>query len=181
MEGTTQHGMADAMTMWTSAFLEVPWAGAQWGWGIGKEQKVTEAVWKGYDAWVRLTSTTIDGIYKNSLFGTSVATSLDRTLRWQRLGQAWVSTASANLWPALSLPTAATVEAVQEEVQSLSTRRRVQDTHIQALLTEIHLLLADRPPYQEKPVPRVGLETRLRTRPAKLNGHRAMTMPVPSA
>jgi hypothetical protein len=184
MAGTTQHGMADAWTLWTSAFLEAPLAGAQWGLGLTNKQKVMGTMWKGYDAWVRLTNTTINEMYKNSFFGTSVATSLDHALRWQRLGQAWVSSASASLWPTLGLPTAATVETVQEEVQSLTSHLRAQDAHIQALRAEIHLLLADRPPYQEKYIPKVGLEPHLRTTPAKLNGHRThrtMTVPVPSA
>src|SRR5262245_7892484 len=82
MAEQAQHTVTDVMTMYKAAFFELPVAGAKWGSGIGKEQEVAEAVWKGYDAWVRLTTTSIDELYKNSLFGEIVARSLDGGVRW---------------------------------------------------------------------------------------------------
>src|SRR5574341_1019169 len=112
MAEKTQPKVADLMTMWQATFLELPLAGVKWGWGVGQEQEVTETAWKGYDAWVRLASASVDELYKNSLFGETTARALDSVLRWQRLSQAVVSTVATSLWSVVGLPTAATVQAL---------------------------------------------------------------------
>src|SRR2546426_2606722 len=120
MAEKTQDNVADLMTVWKATFFEVPLSEVRWAWGVGREQEVTEAAWKGYDAWVRLASASIDGMYRNSLFGEMVARSLDGVLRWQRLSQALVGAVFAGLWPALGLPAAATVQALHEDLQPLA-------------------------------------------------------------
>jgi hypothetical protein len=181
MAEKTQRNVADLMTMYTAAFFEFPLAGAKWGWRLGEEQEVVEAAWKGYDAWVRLTSASIDDLYRNPLFGELMTRSLDRDLRWQRLSQALVSAFFAGLWPAVGLPTAAAVQALHEEVQSLTTRLKIQDAQIQALCAELRSLAADLSPQGKRRAPRTKLDAPLKPIPVKTNGHRAVTAPLTSA
>ncbi|MGH9428983.1 MAG: hypothetical protein ACRD2L_22080, partial [Terriglobia bacterium] len=88
MTDKTTQRMEDLLTVYTSTLLDVPFAGAKLGFGVGQDKEVLEAAWKGYDAWVRLISTSIDDLYRNPLFGNFIARSLDQWLRWQRLSQA---------------------------------------------------------------------------------------------
>jgi hypothetical protein len=179
MADKTQPNVADMMTMWKATFLEFPLAGAKWGWGMGEEQEIAETAWKGYDAWVRLTSTSIDRLYKNSLFGEIAARSLDRTLRWQRLSRALVNAISAGLLPTVGLPTAAAVQVLHEEIQSLTTHSKAQDAQIRALHTDVRALGTDASVQRKRgraPAARLGAP--LQTLPAKMN---TGTLPPTSA
>ncbi len=176
-----QHDVADLMTMYNAIFFEFPIAGAKWGWGVGKEQEVAEAAWKGYDAWVRLTSTSINELYKNSLFGEIATRSLDRGLRWQRLSNVLADAFFAGLWPAVGLPTAAAMQALGEEVRSLIARLKAQDVQIQALRAEFRVLIADLPAQRKRRAPSARLDAPPKTMPAKMNGQRTVTAPLTSA
>jgi hypothetical protein len=144
MATTTQNGMADVMTMWTSTFLDVPLANAQWSWGMGQAGDVEGAVWKGYDAWVRVANAAIDTAYKNPLFGEWVATALDRGLRWQHWSQTIASTVAASVAPVTGLPTAAMVDSLREDVHALTAHLTEQDAQLRAARAEIRELSADR-------------------------------------
>jgi hypothetical protein len=98
--------------------------------GIGNEKEITETAWKGYDAWVRLATATIDNLYRIPLFGEVVARSLDATLRWQRLSNALVGASFAGLWPVIGLPTAAAVQGLRAEVQTLHEELRSATTDL---------------------------------------------------
>jgi hypothetical protein len=176
-----QHNVADLMTMYKATFFELPMTGTKWAWGVGKEQEATEAAWKGYDAWVRLTSTSIDGLYRNSLFGEIAARSLDGALRWQRLSQALAGAVFGGLWPIVGLPTAAAVQALQEGVQSLTARLTAQDAQIRALRTEVRALAADLPTQRKRQASSTRLNAPLKALPAKMNGYQTSTFPTPSA
>src|SRR5713226_8365932 len=141
MAEKTQHTAANLMTMWEAAFFEFPIAGVKWGWGVGKEQEVAEAAWKGYDAWVRLANAQVDELYRNPLFGDLAARFLDRGLRWQRFSNVLADTFFAGLWPAVGLPTAAAVQALPEELRSLTVRLKAQDAQIHALRAEFRVLI----------------------------------------
>jgi hypothetical protein len=169
--------------MYQATCFELPLAGAKWGWGVGKEYEVVEAAWKGYDAWVRLTSTSIDGLYRDSLFGEVAVRSLDSVLRWQRLSQALVSAAFAGLWPAVGLPTAAAVQALHEEIQSLAARFKAQDAQLQTLRAELRELSVDLPAQRKRKsrAPSARLDASLKAMPARMNGHRIVTLPTASA
>ncbi len=153
MAEKTQDTVADLMTVWKATFFEVPLAEVRWRWGVGREQEVTEAAWKGYDAWVRLASASIDGMYRNSLFGEMVTRSLDGVLRWQRLSQALIGAVFAGLWPALGLPAAARVHALHEDLQPLAARLMAQDAQLYALRQELRSLIAGLPPQRKRRAP----------------------------
>jgi hypothetical protein len=128
------------LTMYKAALFDFPLAGATWGLVMGQEKKIVEATWKGYDAWVRLASTSIDDLYSSPLFGEVLARSLDRWLRWQRLNQVTVGTFFAALWPAVGLPTAEAVQALHEEISSLDIRLQAQDATTQTLRGDLRAL-----------------------------------------
>jgi hypothetical protein len=130
----------DLLTMYKAALFDFPLAGATWGLGMGQEKEVVEAMWKGYDAWVRLASASIDDLYRSPLFGDVLARSLDRWLRWQRLSQTAAGTFFAALWPAVGLPTAEAVQALHEELSSLDIRLKAQDATAQTLRGDFRAL-----------------------------------------
>ncbi|MBI3246413.1 MAG: hypothetical protein HYZ50_07895 [Deltaproteobacteria bacterium] len=181
MAAQTQSSTTDVMTLWTAAFLESPAASMKWGWEGGKEQEVTEVAWKGYDAWVRLTSTTINEFYKTPGLSDLAARALDGGLRWQRLSQALVSAAAASLWPAVGLPTAATLQAAHEEVQSLSARMRTQDTRLQALHADLRTLYDAVLTHKRKSPAPITLGAPLPIIPTGRNGHRTVTASATAA
>jgi hypothetical protein len=118
-EKTITQGVEDLVTVYQTLFFDLPAVSTRWELGIGREKEITETAWKGYDAWVRLATVTIDNLYRIPLFGEVVARSLDATLRWQRLSNALVGASFAGLWPAIGLPTAAAVQGLRAEVQTL--------------------------------------------------------------
>jgi hypothetical protein len=141
LEITGQRGK-DFLTLYKATLFDFPLAGTKWGLGIGQEKEVAEAMWKGYDAWVRLATASIDDLYRNSLSGDLMARSLDRGLHWRRLNQAAAGAFFAALWPAVGLPTAAAVQALQEEIAALDARMKVQDAIAQTLREETRALQA---------------------------------------
>jgi len=181
MAEQARHAAADLMTMYKATFFELPLAGTKLAWGVGKEQEAAEAAWKGYDAWVRLANTSVDELYRNSLFGEIMARALDRGLRWQRLSNAWAGAFFGGLWPVVGLPTAAAVQSLQEGIQSLTTRLAAQDLQIQALRREVRALTTDMPMPRKRRASSSRLNTQLKALPAKLNGHQTSTFPTPAA
>ncbi len=141
VNNTGQRG-EDLLTMYKAILYDFPLAGTKWGFGIGQEKEVAEAVWTGYDAWVRLANASIDNLYRNPFFGDLMVRSLDRGLRWQRLNQAAASALFAVLWPTVGLPTAASVEALHEEIAALDTRVKAQDAIVQTVREEARALQA---------------------------------------
>jgi len=173
--------MEDLLTMYKTTLLDLPLAGAKWGSGMGQEKEVAETVWKGYDAWVRLTNASVDDLYRNPLFGDVLARSLDGWLRWQRLSQALVGAFFAALWPAVGLPTAAAVQALHEDLSSLDAHVKAQDTAVQTLRTglralqssreDFRLLTADLPTRKREDQSRARLAERRAILSAQRNGN----------
>lgn len=174
MAATAKHEMADVVTMWTATFLEVPATTTQWSWGLGRQRQVEAAIWKGYDAWVRVTKTAIDEVYKTSLFGEFAATTLDRTLRWQQWQQAIASAIAASVAPLTGLPTAAMVEAVQEEMQMLRARVTEQTAQLWALRTELQTEQVEQIPAHEVSRLSTARDAYAQSTSASRNGHRTM-------
>ena len=115
---TSQHA-EDLVTVCQTLFLDLPFVGAKWGLASEGEKETAEVAWKGYDAWIRWTSASIDNLYRNPLLGTVVARSLDGFLRWQRLSSALAGAFFAGVWQAASLPTIPVVQALQVEIHAL--------------------------------------------------------------
>lgn len=180
MTEKTQHNVANLTSLWEAAFFELPLAGAKWGWGVGKEQEVAEAAWKGYDAWVRLANAQVNDLYRDPLVGDLAGRFLDTSLRWQRFGSALADAFFAGLWPAVGLPTATAMQALTEESRSLTARLKAQDAHIQILHKELRSLTADLPTQRKRRPSSARLDASLKALPAKMNGHRPVAFPEAS-
>lgn len=123
-------GIEDFATIYKTFFFDLPMAGAKWGLGISTEQQATETAWKGYDAAVRLSTATIDNLYRSPLFGEVLARSLDGMLRWQRFTTAVAGVFFPTLWQTVGLPTATETQALRAEVQALREELRAQQTSL---------------------------------------------------
>ena len=108
----------DIRTMLRNLLIEAPLAAAKLPLGDSKE--LGEALWKSYDAWVRLTTNSINSIYSLPVVGEVVGNSLKRMLQLQRYSNALSGAFFAGLWPSLGLPSAAEFQALRAEVQSLA-------------------------------------------------------------
>jgi hypothetical protein len=181
MEEQAQRHVTDLMTIYQATFIDLPLAGAKWSWGGGLEREVAQAAWRGYDAWVRLASASIDKLYKNSLFVYIAINVLDRSLRWRRLSQTLAGAFFAGLWPAVGLPTATVVQALTEELQSLTARLNAQDLQIQALREELRSLTVDSVVQRRRrAVPHDRIDASLKAWSRKTNGHRTVASPTVS-
>ncbi len=176
MADKTAQKLEDLLTLYKATLVDLPLAGARWGWGMGEEKEVVEAAWKGYDAGVRLASTSVDDLYRDSVVSDFMARSLDGWLRWQRLSQAAASAFFAALWPAVGLPTAAAVQALSEELRSVDTRLKAQDVALQTLRAELLSLMTDLLPAQ-RPESKVRTELveQLAAMPAQRNSKETAT------
>lgn len=176
MADNTDQRREDLLTMYKATLFDLPLAGARWGWGMGEEKEVVEAVWKGYDAGVRLASASIDDLYRDPAVGDLMARSIDGWLRWQRLSQAMAGAFFATLWPAVGLPTAAAVQALYEELRSVDTRLNAQDAVLQTVRAELRSLTAALLPTQRKESKvHTELAEQLAAMPARRNSHETAT------
>ena len=132
---TTSCG-GDLLTMYKTLLLDLPLAGAKWGLGRGGEKEVTEAVWRSYDAAVRVATTAIDSLYRNPLFGAVLSRFLRELLQWQQLSNALAGAFFTGLWKTAGLPTAAEVQALREEIRSLKANRQLLGKRRGALFEE---------------------------------------------
>jgi hypothetical protein len=105
-------------------WLELPMAAANRVFGNVDDGTVQEAGWKAYDAFVSLTNEATNQIYANPLMGALTGSTMERSLRMQRVGSAMASAFFGNLWPALGLPTANEVAGLRTEVAALRSEVR---------------------------------------------------------
>jgi len=154
---TSQH-VENLVTIYQTLFLDLPLAGARWGLGIGGEKETAEVAWKGYDAWVRFASVSLDEFYHNPLFAATVARSLDGWLRWRQLSNAMAGAFFAGLWPAVGLPRTSEIQALHVEVRDLREEVRSLTANLfpaQSKESKVHAELAEQ----------------LEALPAQLNGN----------
>ncbi len=140
-------GMTDLATAYKSLFFDLPLAGLKWSLGAGEEKEAVEAVWKGYDASVRMASSAIDGLYRNPLFGNVFSRTLSTALQWQQVNSAVSGAVFTSLWKAVGIPTAADLEGLSEQVRSLQNRLSevAQKKDVQTLVEQVDALDARLP------------------------------------
>lgn len=108
-----------AVTLFKTLMVDLPLAAAQRILGEGDDKSIMQAAWTGYDAWVKLTRNTVNGMYADPAFGAEVARLTAGTLRLQRLSNAMAQAFFAGLWPSIGLPTADEVRSLRTEVAML--------------------------------------------------------------
>jgi hypothetical protein len=113
--------------------------------GRDGEQKLQQAGWKAYDAWVQLLNESANGLYASPEVGSSVGRSMEASLKLQRLGSATASAFFAALWPAVGLPSAAELTELRAEVGALRddlAAARLESVEAQA--AEVEVVSSDR-------------------------------------
>jgi hypothetical protein len=121
-----QQQIDDFLLLTRSVFVDLPLAGIQWQWRVGKKKAVTETAWKGYDAGVRLATAAIDNLYRLPLTADVLNRAAPVLLRWQRINNAVTGAVFTGLWQAVGLPTTAETRALREAVARLAA-----DVHLQ--------------------------------------------------
>jgi hypothetical protein len=121
----------DLATVYKTLLLDLPLAATKWGLGLGVQQETTETAWKAYDASVRLTSTTVDTLYRAPLFGDIAARSLNVFLRGQQMRNALAGVFFTGLWQSVGLPTSTDVQTMRAEVQGLRDDVRALNLGVQ--------------------------------------------------
>ena len=130
----TPEQLDDLFILTRSAFVDLPLAGLQWGWGIGPEEAVTETVWKGYDAGMRLATAAIDNLYRLPLTAEVLNRATPALLRWQRINSAATGAVFTGLWQTVGLPTTAETRALREAIAHLAADFRLQRQENEALI-----------------------------------------------
>jgi hypothetical protein len=150
----SSQGAADFVTAYKSLFFDLPLAGVKWSLGVGEEREATEAVWKGYDASVRLAASAIDALYRNPLFSDVFSRTVSTALRWQKISNSFSNALFTSVWKALGVPTVDEVQGLSEHLRALEHRlsQAVQKKDVQALLDQLRALEARLPRTAPTPV-----------------------------
>ena len=142
MPGTKAgQGITDLMTAYKAFCMDGPLAGMRRNLGLTAEKEAVAAGWAGYDATMRMASTTIDNIYRTPFFGALTARTFDGLLRWQQVGNAMTRTTLAGLVQMAGLPTQTDTKALRAEVSAL----RAEVTALRAGQQTVRIAKPDTP------------------------------------
>lgn len=143
----TTQGATDLATAYKSFFFDLPLASLKWSLGMNEEKDATMAVWKGYDAGVRLTTAAVDSLYRSPLFSDAFSRTLSTLLRWQRIGNAVSGAMFAGLWKAMGVPTADEIRGLSEQLRGVDHRlsQMLQKKDVQMLQDQVRALEARLP------------------------------------
>jgi len=129
MVAKTSRRAEDLGTVYQTLFLDLPFAGAKWGMGMGGGKETAEVAWKGYDAWIRWTSASIDDLYRSPFLGAVATRSLDGFLRWQRLSSALTKAFFTGMWQTFGFAQITDMQTLQIEVHALREELRARVQH----------------------------------------------------
>ena len=126
----------DLMQVYKTLAFDFPMVSVRWALGVRNDKESTTAMWKGYDAGVRLATATVDSLYRSQSLSEIVGNTVNQLLRVQQLSNA------ANGFIATSLLRPFTL-ALTPETQPLTT---AVDTHLNnALPAQPRVTTAPRP------------------------------------
>ena len=112
----------DLLQVYKTLTFDVPLASMRWALGSANDKESTVAVWKGYDAGVRLATSTIDSLYRSESLSEIVGSTVNRILRLQQLSNAASSFFTASLWRPLAPSATSNIQTLAAPVQALDTR-----------------------------------------------------------
>ena len=119
MENHTSHVINDVL-IWAKTFtIDLPLQSTQWAFSTDKEKAITETAWQGYDASVRVLTSTIDTLYRLPLSGAVLDRTASTLLRWQRMSNAVTDAAFSGFWHTVGVPTTTEVRAIEETISHL--------------------------------------------------------------
>jgi len=136
----------DLLQVYKTLTFDLPLVSMRWAFGSANDKESTVAVWKGYDAGVRLATSTIDSLYRSQSLSEIVGNTVNQMLRIQQLSNVASSFFATSLWRPLALP-------ATSDVQTLAAPVQVRDTR-----------LSERTPARtQAPAPRRSRKRRIRT------------------
>lgn len=95
----------DLLQVYKTLTFDAPLASLRWAFGAGNDKDATVTLWKGYDAGVRLATSTIDSLYRSQSLSEIVGTTVNQMLRMQQLTNAANRFFMTGLLQPLALPT----------------------------------------------------------------------------
>jgi hypothetical protein len=113
----------DLIQVYKTLTFDVPLASMRWALGSANDKESTIAVWKGYDAGVRLATSTIDSLYRSQSLSEIVGNTVNQMLRLQQLSNAARSFFTASVWRPLA-------PSATPPVQSLTAPVQAMDAHL---------------------------------------------------
>ncbi len=78
----------DFLQVYKALTVDAPLASLRWAFGSSNDKDATVTLWKGYDAGVRLATSTIDSLYRSQSLSEIVGTTVNQMLRIQQLTNA---------------------------------------------------------------------------------------------
>ena len=115
----------DLLQVYKTLTFDLPLVSMRWAFGSANDKESTIAIWKGYDAGVRLATSTIDSLYRSQSLSEIVGNTVNQMLRVQQLSSVASSFFTTSLWRPLALPATSEVQTLAAPVQALDTRLSV--------------------------------------------------------
>lgn len=75
----------DLLQVYKTLAFDLPMASVRWAFGTTQDKESTIAVWKGYDAGVRLATSAVDSLYRSPSLSEVVGNTVNQMLRLQQL------------------------------------------------------------------------------------------------
>jgi len=120
----------DLLQVYKTLTFDLPLASMRWASGTENDKESTIAVWKGYDAGVRLATSTTDSLYRSQSLSEIVGNTINQMLRVQQLSNAASSFFATSLWRPLALPAAPEVQTLAAPVQAQGDARLRETTPV---------------------------------------------------
>jgi len=113
----------DLLQVYKTLTFDLPLASMRWALGSKNDRESTVAVWKGYDAGVRLATSSIDSLYRSQSLSEIVGSTVNQLLRLQQLSNAASSFFATSLWRPLALPTTPLIQSLTAPGQARVAHR----------------------------------------------------------
>jgi len=112
----------DLLQVYKTLTFDLPLASIRWAFGSANDKESTIAVWKGYDAGVRLTTSMVDSLYRSQSLSEIVGSTVNQMLRLQQLSNAATGFFTSSLRRPPMMPAVSEVQTLAAQVQALDTR-----------------------------------------------------------
>ena len=133
----------DLLQVYKTLTFDAPLASMRWAFGSANDKESTIALWKGYDAGVRLATATVDSLYRSQSLSEIVGNTVNQMLRLQHFSTAASRLLMTGWLQPLTLPRTPEVQplAIQAETrpseptpaltQATTRRPRQRKTRVQ--------------------------------------------------
>jgi hypothetical protein len=107
----------DLLQVYKTLSFDVPLASMRWIFGSGNDKESTLAIWKGYDAGVRLATSAVDSLYRSQSLSEVLGTTVNQMLRIQQFTNAASKLFVTGLWQPLALTATSEGQPIAEALE----------------------------------------------------------------